>query len=129
MSDAPARWVTVMTVMQPFEAQLARSKLESDGIDCFLPEEHSIAAHPAYAIALGGIRVQVRPEDLERARESLLPAEEGQRWVRRDRSVCPRCGLVSLHVGEEPLARAWRRLKRLMGFEDREVCARCARRR
>ena len=60
------------------EAEFIRSVLESDGIDADIPDQYMAGVQPALGAAIGGIRVQVRSSDLERAEQSLatvIPAE------------------------------------------------------
>ena len=45
--------------------------LESEGIDVQLPDEHLLGVQPFYGAAIGGVRVMVRPADLQRATELL----------------------------------------------------------
>jgi putative signal transducing protein len=59
------------------EMDMARGLLESEGIDCLAPEEHLVAATGGiYGQAVGWLRLQVRPQDAERATALLesLPA-------------------------------------------------------
>jgi len=56
-------------------AQLLRGRLDSEGIECFLPDEVMATQTWHLQSAIGGIRVQVRQADLERAKEIL--AEPG----------------------------------------------------
>lgn len=52
-------------------AQLVCGRLEADGIAAYLPDEHMATQTWHLHWAIGGIRVQVRKADLERAREIL----------------------------------------------------------
>jgi len=54
------------------EAQIAKLTLASKGIDCFLADEFMSTYLP---IAMGGIRLQVRESDVERAKEILQELE------------------------------------------------------
>jgi putative signal transducing protein len=70
--------VTVRTCNYLHEAELIKSVLEADGIDVDIPDEHMANVQPGLGGTIGGIRVQVRSSDLERAEESLaavIPAE------------------------------------------------------
>ena len=60
-------WVTVATFWQPMDAQMARIRLVSEGIDCVLLDENLVATDWLYANAVGGIKVQVPAADSERA--------------------------------------------------------------
>jgi hypothetical protein len=56
------------------EAQFFKSILEADGIDVFLPDEHTLGVDPGLSPALGGVRMLVRPDDAARAREIIQVA-------------------------------------------------------
>ena len=88
------RFVTVATYAFPWEAQLAKARLESEGIDSVVADEISAGLYGANAI--GGVKLRVREEDAGRATallgtrrplpEIYLVTEEDARQVR-----CPRC--------------------------------------
>jgi hypothetical protein len=63
--------VTVETFSSPWEAQLARACLEAEGIDAVIADEHFFRLYGALSNALGGVRLQVRPEHAGRAAELL----------------------------------------------------------
>jgi hypothetical protein len=63
--------VTVETFSSPWEAQLARACLEAEGIHAIVADEHFFRLYSALTSTLGGVRLQVRPEDLDRAAELL----------------------------------------------------------
>lgn len=77
MSD---EWVEAKACTWMHEALFLRSVLEAAGIESLIPNEHTLNAQPLYANMLGGVRVLVRSEDFERAKEILEsaspPAEE-----------------------------------------------------
>jgi hypothetical protein len=59
------------------EALLARSILESAGIECFLGDQNIIRMDWFLSNALGGVKLRVREEDVAEA-DALL----GQRWAK-----------------------------------------------
>jgi putative signal transducing protein len=63
--------VTVETFSSPWEAQLARAALEAEGIDAVIADEHFLRLYGALTGTLGGVRLQVRPEDAGRATDLL----------------------------------------------------------
>jgi hypothetical protein len=65
------RWITVATFSLPQQAQIARLRLESEDIDCFLIDENLVATDWLLANAVGGIKLQVREEDAAQARQIL----------------------------------------------------------
>jgi hypothetical protein len=64
-------WVEVRNCMWLHEATFFKSVLDAAGIEAMIPNEQTLGVQPLYANMLGGARVLVRPEDLERAREVL----------------------------------------------------------
>lgn len=53
------------------DAQIALGKLDSEGIDAVLADAHLVQTDWLYAIAVGGIKLQVDGADAERARHIL----------------------------------------------------------
>ena len=69
-------FVTVMTAFNPADAQLARSRLEAAGFHPFVADEMAALSMEGYALAAGGIRVQLPESEFTEAREFLdAPAE------------------------------------------------------
>jgi hypothetical protein len=64
-------WVEVRNCMWLHEAAFFKSVLDAAGIEARIPDEHTVGVQPFYANALGGVKVLVRPDDLERATELL----------------------------------------------------------
>ena len=63
--------VTIKAFDESMQAHLVKSKLESEGIECWLLDDHSVSVQPWASFALGGVKLQVREADLERANEIL----------------------------------------------------------
>jgi len=53
------------------EAHIAMGRLEVEGIDAWLADEHLVQTDWLYSIAVGGIKLQVAPEDAQRALKIL----------------------------------------------------------
>ncbi len=60
--------VTIITFFYPHETGIPCSLLESEGIGCFVQDELSV---PYTALAVGGIKLQVRESDAHKAIEIL----------------------------------------------------------
>ena len=69
------KFITVLTVTYPHELAIIRGRLESEGIECFAQDELTIQVNPFYSNAIGGIKLQVRESDFQKAVEIL--EEEG----------------------------------------------------
>ena len=78
MSDqfSPAEWTLLRTCTTLVEARFLCSVLEGSEIDCYLPDEHMASVQPGAEIALGGIRMMVPSDELERARDVLAQADQ-----------------------------------------------------
>ena len=92
------RLVTVRRYRDLSEAIVGRATLESADIFCVLQDENFLRLDWGAAIALGGLRLQVRPEDVQAADELLSqPIPESIAYESRAEYLqphCPRCGSI-----------------------------------
>jgi hypothetical protein len=63
-----------MTFYHPIESAVLRSRLEAEGIECYLLDEYTVEANPFYSNAIGGVKLQVKEVDVPRAFEILKEA-------------------------------------------------------
>jgi len=63
--------ITIATYDTMPDAHIAMGRLHAEGIDASLADEHLVQTDWLYAIAVGGIKVQVDERDAARAREIL----------------------------------------------------------
>jgi hypothetical protein len=70
--------VTVFTAFNSAEAQLIRSRLEAAGLHVFVTDELSALSIEGYALAAGGIKVQVPDVDAEAALELIRDGGSGE---------------------------------------------------
>lgn len=69
--------VTIFTAFNPAEAQLVRSRLDAAEFDAVVKNEISALSMDGYALAAGGILVQVPADQADEAREFLnAPPDE-----------------------------------------------------
>lgn len=71
MTQVENPWVEVWNCTWLHEANFFKSVLEAAEIQVFLPDQHSLGVDPFLAPAFGGVRILVRSDDLQRAREIL----------------------------------------------------------
>ena len=86
--------VTIRRYSFPYEAQIARAKLDSEGIPAFIADENTINMQWLYSNALGGVRLQV-PEPFAARAIALLDADFSDSVERQqgdDAVPCERCG-------------------------------------
>jgi len=67
-------WVQVHNCNWLHEAQFLQSVLDAEGIESFIPDQYILGVDPLYVAALGGVRLLVHADDVERAREVLASA-------------------------------------------------------
>lgn len=90
-------WVTVATFSQPVEAHLARTKLESEGVECVVSDEYLVRVNWLLSNAVGGVKLRVPEWEEQRARELLRPrprlvvVADARDDAVDDESICPNC--------------------------------------
>lgn len=72
MLHATNDFITIATFVFPSEMYVARSKLESEGVECRVLDELTIQSHNFLSYAVGGIKLQVLNADVSRANSLLL---------------------------------------------------------
>ncbi len=106
--------ITIATFSQAIEAHLCKTKLEAEGIACFIADEHIVSMNWLYSNAVGGVKLQVKEENAEKAlailrqesasRDSINGAQQTELSLQRTgtppardkkdenrRFRCPRC--------------------------------------
>jgi DNA-directed RNA polymerase subunit RPC12/RpoP len=108
------KFITVLTATYGYEIAVIRGRLESEDITCFVKDEMTVQVNPFYSNAIGGVKLQVRESDLNRATEILKETgyikdndmqssnefscltdnseEEQQLSHDKEKILCPNCG-------------------------------------
>jgi hypothetical protein len=93
--------ITIATFTNPLEAHIVRGRLQAEGIETWVAHEHHIWANWFLSTALGGVKLQVRPEDVQQAGEILRQEQAGDyetlveetgKVDAEPRPTCPACG-------------------------------------
>lgn len=136
--------VTIAAFSHPLEAHIVRGRLETEGIESFITDENMVT-NWLFSTALGGVRIQVREDDAERARGILADGPEEIEWeADEDEEVevevevddgeeeperCPRCASTRIHYekfAKRPLFLSWLLLGFPLPFLKGEwVCQNC----
>ena len=108
MSDA---LITVKTYYYDHETLLLEPMLKSAGIDYFLKDHRTITVDPFLSNAIGGIKLQVRQEDVDRTRELLLEIEKHKQATEQEQTIiiddiefektfgeCPKCDSDEIYM-------------------------------
>jgi hypothetical protein len=64
-------WTVVRSCSSLHEAEFVKSLLEAEGVEARIPDEFAVGANPGFTNMLGGVRVVVDADQLERANEIL----------------------------------------------------------
>lgn len=80
--------VTVQTFDNYFSANIILTRLQSEGIECYLKDENTVTIDPILCNAIGGIKLVVKKED-EAAVTKLL---RGYLIEYMLSATCPECG-------------------------------------
>jgi hypothetical protein len=92
--------VTVRTFDNSIQAHLLKSKLESEGITCYLFDENIVGLNPLYNITIGGIKLKINKFDMDKA--SLIIQEVDQSKLTNDQGEslkCPNCHSEEIYSG------------------------------
>jgi hypothetical protein len=96
--------VTIRKYRDLPEALLAKGSLESAGIESYLADDNIIRLDWFYSNLIGGIKLKVRPEDVEAATEILnqpIPENLGVEGVGNyEQPKCPKCQSLDVSYRE-----------------------------
>lgn len=122
---------TVATFSTIFEADFAKARLESEGIQTFITNENIIGMLWVYSNAVGGVRVKVENHNVAAAKEILALVKENEFELESSESdwgVCPKCGSNRIEFVQDQRATAFTWL--LLGLpllfpREKYVCHNC----
>jgi DNA-directed RNA polymerase subunit RPC12/RpoP len=101
-------FVTVKTFDNSMDAHMLKSRLENEGIRCFLIDDETVTMNPLFSQAIGGIKLKVDEKDvpevkiiLKEISETPLTDEEGEAIE------CPKCNSTKINTGFQSVP-GWR---------------------
>lgn len=86
-------FVTLRTYDNYIPANMMLQRLEEEHIRAYLQDEHTVTIDPILTNAIGGIKLMVHQEQVDRAMELLNGFEE----VYKQSLTCPKCGSNNVH--------------------------------
>lgn len=75
-NDPPPNIVTLAAFHDPMKARLVKTRLESEGVECFLQDQNIVELDSWAVLAFGGVKLCVKEDDVARAVEILGPDSE-----------------------------------------------------
>jgi DNA-directed RNA polymerase subunit RPC12/RpoP len=106
--------VTFQSYYDPMLAHIIRTRLEANGISCFVADENTLGANPIYNQAVGGVKLKIFERDLEKCKQILATEgdlheqdhfeidDENNTYV-----VCPYCGSNNVSNAGESDEKEW----------------------
>jgi hypothetical protein len=79
-------------------ANMILSRLEQEGIKAYLQDEHTVTIDPIISNAIGGIKLMVFSEQLDRAMHLIQGFEEAYKKA----GACPECHSTNVRFLNEP---------------------------
>ncbi|NOZ47010.1 MAG: DUF2007 domain-containing protein [Chlorobi bacterium] len=97
-----SNWITIITFILPHEAQIAKGRLESEGINTIIQNELTTQVNNFYSNAIGGVKLLINENDKEKAEQILIDGgfiiKSGHRKIEKvnekflEIDKCPYCG-------------------------------------
>jgi hypothetical protein len=94
--------VTLDTFYDPMLAEIIRTRLEANGISCFIADNNTIGANPFFNQALGGVKIKVFEHDVDRCKAILAQSEElalSDELPEQTDVTCPYCLSSNVRYG------------------------------
>jgi hypothetical protein len=92
--------IILKTFDNSIDAHILMARLEDEGIDCFLVDENIVSIYPLLNFTVGGIKLKILENDLERAIEILKEIEQTPFKDSNDALIkCPKCDSTNLVSG------------------------------
>lgn len=79
-------------------AHMMLQRLEEEGIKGYLMDEHTVTIDPILANAIGGIKLMIYNEQLERALNLIMQFEQAY----REAAACPKCHSKNIQYITQP---------------------------
>lgn len=80
------------------EAQIFCGKLESEGIEVYLRDNNIVDSNPIWSNAVGGVKLYVKSEDLEKANKILSSISQFSVDEHNELIKCPNCGAEEIEM-------------------------------
>lgn len=85
--------VLLKTYDNSIEAHMLKSKLESEGIRCYIFDEYTVTLNPIFSNAVGGIRVMIDAADQDAATKLFIEIQNSKLINQTNEVIhCSKCG-------------------------------------
>lgn len=92
--------VTIKTYDNSIETHLMKSKLEFEGVKCFVFDENIVSFNPLLSVAFGGIKIKINKKDLLKA-SNVIKAINEYKYLDEENELikCSNCNSVDFYSG------------------------------
>ena len=91
--------IIVQIFDNPIEMHFLKSKLESEGLQCYVFDEHTVSINPLMSQGVGGIKLKVDESDSQKASAILKEIQQNATLDPEGKSIsCPNCGSTELYT-------------------------------
>jgi DNA-directed RNA polymerase subunit RPC12/RpoP len=98
------QWIILKTYENVIDLYILKARLESEGIECLVADEHIMTVNPLYNIAVGGIKLKVRENDVDRSLEVMKEIQSTPIVDEKENEInCPDCGSSNIESGHRSL--------------------------
>lgn len=80
------------------EAQIFCGKLESEGVEVYVRDMNTVDSNPIWSNAVGGVKLYVKSEDLEKANKILSSISQFSVDEHNELIKCPNCGAEEIEM-------------------------------
>ena len=92
--------VRFRTFENAIDAHMLSSRLESEGIVCFIFDENINNLNPLYSVTVGGVKLNIKSTDVAKALAILEEIEQTDFVDENDKVIaCPKCHSTDLYSG------------------------------
>lgn len=91
-------FVAVRSYDNYIPAHMMLQRLEDEGIKAYLQDEYTVTIDPILTNAIGGIKLMIYQDQLERAMELIASFEQAY----REAVICPECKSINVHYITQP---------------------------
>lgn len=109
--------ITFKTFDNAIDAHILRLKLESEGISCFIFDEHVVSVNPLYSNLVGGVKIKINEEDLIHAKNVVYEIEHTPLTTENGAEIkCPKCNSIKVESGYYSMNSAGAILSAIISF-------------
>jgi len=92
--------IIIKVVDNVIDAHILTTRLDAEGIESFIYDEHIVTQNPLLNQAVGGIKIKVYQKDVERSKEILKEISDTPYLDEEEKEIlCPNCSSKNITSG------------------------------